>query len=73
MSVDDVNRKTLVLRAFSKGPQKVEEIVGQTNIPKSSVYRIIHSLTAEGSIQRLLGRFAMTTAGRKKYAGQLEN
>ena len=68
-----VNRKTLVLRAFTKGPKKVEEIVKQTNIPQSSVYRIIHTLTAEGSIQRLLGRFTLTTSGRKKYAGQLEN
>lgn len=70
MSVD---RKTIVLRAFAKGPKKVEEIVEQTNIPQSSVYRVIHVLTAEGSIQRLLGRFALTTFGRKKYAGQLEN
>lgn len=70
MSVD---RKTLVLRAFTKGPKKVEEIVKQTNIPQSSVYRIIHTLTAEGSIQRLLGRFSLTTTGRQKYAGQLEN
>jgi len=70
MSVD---RKTLILRAFAKGPKKVEEIVKQTNIPQSSVYRIIHTLTAEGSIQRLLGRFSLTTSGRKKYAGQLEN
>ena len=70
MSVD---RKTLILRTFAKGPKKVEEIVEQTNIPQSSVYRVIHTLTAEGSIQRLMGRFALTTVGRKKYAGQLEN
>jgi len=70
MSVD---RKTIVLRAFAKGPKKVEEIIEQTNIPQSSVYRILNNLIAEGSIQRLLGRFAFTTSGRKKYAGQLEN
>jgi len=69
MSVD---RKTLVLRALAKGPKKVEEIVEQTEVPKSSVYRIINTLIAEGSIQRLMGRFALTTSGRKKYAGQLE-
>jgi len=73
MSVNDVDRKTLVLRAFAKGPKKVEEIVEKTEVPKSSVYRIINNLIAEGSIQRLMGRFALTTSGRKKYAGQLEN
>jgi len=70
MSVD---RKTIVLRAFAKGPKKVEEIIEQTNIPQSSGYRILNNLIAEGSIQRLLGLFALTTAGRNKYNGQLEN
>ncbi len=70
MSVD---RKILILRAFSKGPKKVEEIIEQTKIPQSSIYRILNGLVAEGAIQRLLGRFALTTSGRKKYAGQLEN
>jgi len=70
MSVD---RKNIVLRVFAKGPRKVEEIIEQTSIPQSSVYRILNNLIAEGSIQRLMGRFALTTAGRNKYAGQLEN
>ncbi len=73
MSVDSIDRKTLILRVFAKGPQKIEEIVEQTKIPKSSVYRITNTLIAEGSIHRQLGRFALTTSGRKKYAGQLEN
>lgn len=68
-----VPRKILILRAFAKGPKKVGEIVGQTNIPQSSVYRILNVLIAEGSLHRLLGRFVLTTAGRQKYAGQLEN
>lgn len=69
MSVD---RKILILRVFAKGPNTVEEIIEQTNISQSSVYRIIKTLTAEGSIQQLMGRYALTTTGRKKYAGQLE-
>ncbi|KKL97723.1 hypothetical protein LCGC14_1831640 [marine sediment metagenome] len=67
------NRKIIILRAFAKGPHRVEEIVEETEVPQSSVYRIIKALIAEGSLQRLLGRFALTTSGRKKYAGQLEN
>ncbi len=66
-------RKIMVLKAFAKGPHRVEEIVKETEVPQSSVYRIIKTLIAEGSLQRLLGRFALTTSGRKKYAGQLEN
>jgi len=69
MSVD---RKILILRVFAKGPQKIEELVEQTKIPQSSVYRITNKLIAEGTIQRLLGRFALTTSGRQKYAGQLK-
>ena len=69
MSVD---RKTLILRVFAKGPKKVGEIVTETSIPQSSVYRVINILTAEGSIQKVMERFALTTAGRRKYAGQLE-
>jgi len=67
-----VNRKILILRVFAKGPHKVKEIIKQTNIPQSSVYRTINILLKEESIQRLMGRYALTTAGRKKYAGQLE-
>jgi len=67
------NRKIIVLRVFAKGPHSVEELVEQTKIPQSSVYRITNTLKEEGSIQRLLGRFALTTYGRKKYAGLLEN
>ena len=69
MSAD---RKILILRAFAKGPHKVEKIIEQTNIPQSSVYRAINTLIDEGSLQRLMGRYALTTAGRRKYAGQLE-
>ncbi len=67
------NRKIIVLRAFATGPRTVLELVEQTDVPQSSVYRIIKTLIAEGTLQRLLGRFSLTTAGRKKYAGQLEN
>ena len=67
------NRKISVLRAFATGPHTVSELVEETKITKSSVYRIINTLIAERSLQRLLGRYALTTTGRKKYAGQLEN
>lgn len=70
MSVD---RKILILRVFAKGPCKVEEIVEQTDIPQSSVYRILNALIAEGSLQRQQGRlYVFTTSGRKKYTGQLK-
>ena len=68
------NRKIIVLRAFAKGPHRVEEIVEETEVSMSSVYRIINTLVAEGSLQLQQGhQYAFTTVGRKKYAGQLEN
>ncbi len=68
------NRKIIVLRAFAKGPHSVEEIVKETEVSQSSVYRIINTLIAEGSLQWQQGRrYVFTTSGRKKYAGQLEN
>ncbi len=67
------NRKIIVLRAFAKGPKTVVEIVEKTKVPQSSIYRIINTLIAEGSLQRLQGQLSLTTSGRTKYTGQLEN
>ncbi|GAH36939.1 unnamed protein product, partial [marine sediment metagenome] len=55
------------------GPKKIQELIDETKIPQTSIYRIVGKLVSEGSVERMMGRVTLTTNGRMRYTGQLEN
>jgi len=66
-------RKILILQQLATGPKKIQELIGETKIPQTSIYRIVGKLVSEGSAARMMGRVTLTTNGRMRYTGQLEN
>jgi DNA-binding IclR family transcriptional regulator len=62
--VQSIERAFLVLGALADGPVGVSEVAARVELPKSTVARLLASLTAEGAVERVTGDRRYRLGGR---------